>query len=169
MAKKIISFKIILPPHKQVVNQNTMKDITIIDAAYKQWLKTLAVRYRKSQIKAAVKVNTEQILFNLSLGKDIAERQEENKYGSQFYATLSKDLKEEIPGVVGLSESNIRYCKRFYLLYSEVIENLPQVVEDFVTVILPQVEAKFLNTSWKNSIPKKSKVLSLPSKKLKMN
>lgn len=107
-----------------------MKDITIIDAAYKQWVKALAVRYRNSQIKAAVKVNTEQILFNLSLGKDIAERQEENKYGSQFYATLSKDLKEEIPGVEGLLESNIRYCKRFYLLYSEVIENLPQVVED---------------------------------------
>lgn len=56
-----------------------MKDIIIIDATYKQWVKALAVRYRNSQIKAAVKVNTEQILFNLSLGKDIAERQEENK------------------------------------------------------------------------------------------
>ena len=30
----------------------------------------------------------------------------------------------------GLSESNIRYCKRFYLLYCDVIENLLQVVED---------------------------------------
>ncbi len=125
-----------------------MKDITIIDAAYKQWLKTLAVRYRKSQIKAAVKVNTEQILFNLSLGKDIAERQEENKYGSQFYATLSKDLKEEIPGVVGLSESNIRYCKRFYLLYSEVIENLPQVVEDLERTILPQLVEELCSIPW---------------------
>ena len=46
---------------------------------------------------------------------------------------------------------------------------LPQVVAKIDAVILPQVEAKFLNTSWKNSIPKKSKVLSLPSKKLKMN
>ena len=69
------------------------KNITIIDKDYSQWVKELVVRYRQSQIKAAVKVNTEQILFNLSLGKDIAERQEENKYGSKFYATLSRDLK----------------------------------------------------------------------------
>lgn len=76
-----------------------------------------------------MKVNTEQLLFNLSFGKDIANRLEENTYGSQFYAVLSRDLKEEIPNVEGLSESNIRYCKRFYLLYCEVIENLPQLVE----------------------------------------
>ena len=111
-----------------------MKDITIIDATYRQWVKTLAVRYRISQIKAAVKVNTEQVLFNLSLGKDIAERQDENKYGSQFYATLSRDLKEEIPGAEGLSESNIRYCKRFYLLYCKTVVNLPQVVEELCSI-----------------------------------
>ena len=102
---------------------------TITDKDYRQWLKSLALRYRQCQIKAAVKVNTEQLLFNLSLGKDIAERLDENKYGTQFYAALSRDLKEEIPNVEGLSESNIRYCKRFYLLYCKVIENLPQLVE----------------------------------------
>lgn len=110
------------------------KNITIIDKNYSQWVKELVVRYRQSQIKAAVKVNTEQILFNLSLGKDIAERQEENKYGSKFYATLSRDLKEEIPDVEGLSESNIRYCKRFYLLYCHAIENLPQLVEKLCSI-----------------------------------
>ncbi len=54
-----------------------MANITIIDPEYRQWVKTLATRYRRSQIKAAVKVNTEQLFFYLSLGKDIADRQEE--------------------------------------------------------------------------------------------
>ncbi len=45
------------------------QSITIIDADYKQWLKELVMRYRNSQIKAALKVNTEQLFFNLSLGK----------------------------------------------------------------------------------------------------
>ena len=63
-----------------------MSNLTITDKDYRQWLKTLALRYRQCQIKAAVKVNTEQLLFNLSLGKDIANRLEENTYGSQFYA-----------------------------------------------------------------------------------
>lgn len=81
------------------------KNITIIDKDYSQWVKELVVRYRQSQIKAAIKVNTEQLLFYLSLGKDIAERQEDNKYGSKFYATLSRDLKEEIPDMEVLTDA----------------------------------------------------------------
>ena len=125
-----------------------MSNLTIIDIGYKQWLKELASRYRTCQIKAAVKVNTEQLLFNLSLGKDIAERLDENKYGSQFYAVLSRDLKEEIPNVEGLSESNIRYCKRFYLLYCKAIENLPQLVEKLDDQNLPHPVEKLCSIPW---------------------
>ena len=124
------------------------KTISIIDNDYKQWVKALVVRYRQSQIKAAVKVNTEQLLFNLSLGKDIVERQDENKYGSKFYASLSRDLKEEIPDVEGLSESNIRYCKRFYQLYCQAIENLPQLVEELKNENLPQVVEELCSIPW---------------------
>lgn len=124
------------------------QNLTIIDKDYREWVKELSARYRKRQIRAAVKVNTEQLLFNLSLGKDIAERIDENKYGSRFYANLSRDLREEIPGVEGLSESNIRYCKRFYLLYSEAIENLPQVVEDLNGRNLPQVVEELCSIPW---------------------
>ena len=124
------------------------KNITIIDKDYSQWVKNLVARYRQSQIKAAIQVNSEQLLFYLSMGKDIAERQEDNKYGSKFYATLSRDLKEEIPDVEGLSESNIRYCKRFYLLYCQTIENLPQVVEELDGKNLPQVVEELCSIPW---------------------
>lgn len=124
------------------------KSISILDKDYKQWVKALAKRYRQSQIKAAVRVNTEQLLFYLSLGKDMAERQEENKYGSKFYASLSRDLKDEIPDVEGLSESNIRYCKRFYLLYCQAIENLPQVVEELESRNLPQPVEVLCSIPW---------------------
>ena len=40
------------------------KPITIIDKDYIQWVKDLVVRYRQSQIKAAIKVNSEQLKFN---------------------------------------------------------------------------------------------------------
>ena len=125
-----------------------MTDITITDTEYKQWVKALALRYRSSQIKAAVKVNTEQLFYYLSLGKDIADRQADNKYGSRFYANLSRDLKEAIPGVEGLSETNIRYCKRFYLLYNEAIANLPQLVEEMETQNLPQLVEDLCSIPW---------------------
>lgn len=124
------------------------KSINILDKEYVQWVKSLVERYRQSQLKAAVKVNTVQLLFNLSLGKEIAERQAENIYGSNFYAILSKDLKRDLPDVEGLSESNIRYCKRFYLLYNDVIENLPQLVEISDLRNLPQLVEKLCSIPW---------------------
>lgn len=50
-----------------------MKQITITDKCYVKWIKDLANRYRQSQIKAAVKVNSEKLVFNWRLGRDIVE------------------------------------------------------------------------------------------------
>lgn len=108
-----------------------MKPITILDNDYLAWVQTLCERYRTSQIKAAVKVNQEMLHYYWLLGKDIAERGDENRHGSGFYATLSRDLKKLMPKATGLSESSIRYAKRFYNLYNEVFGNLQQVAEDF--------------------------------------
>ena len=50
------------------------KSINILEKEYVQWVKSLVERYRQSQIKAAVKVNTEQLKFNWLLGRDIVEK-----------------------------------------------------------------------------------------------
>ena len=105
------------------------KSIGILDKDYVIWVKELVKRYRSSQIKAAIKVNKELLRYYWYLGKDITEKQADNKYGSKFYATLSHDLRYEMPDVQGLSETSIRYAKRFYVLYSQHIAILPQLVE----------------------------------------
>ena len=105
------------------------KYIGILDKDYVSWVKELVKRYRGSQIKAAIKVNNELLRYYWELGKDIEEKQADNKYGSKFYATLSRDLRHEMPDVEGLSETSIRYAKRFYTLYSQQIAILPQLVE----------------------------------------
>ena len=56
------------------------KSISILDKDYKQWVKALVVRYRQSQIKAAVKVNTEQLMYNFMLGRDIVEMHVEERW-----------------------------------------------------------------------------------------
>lgn len=106
------------------------KNLTIIDKDYLQWVKDLALRYRQSQIKAAVKVNAEAILFYWNLGRDIVDKQVDKKYGSAFFLTLSKDLRKEMPDVTGLSERNIRYAKNFYLFYNQININLQQAVAE---------------------------------------
>lgn len=118
------------------------KSITIQDKDYLQWVKELGSRYRRSQIKAAVKVNEEMLRFYWELGRDIVVRNAENKYGCSFYASLSTDLKSEIPSATGLSERNLRYIKNFYLLYNEYFVNLQQVAANFDTC--PQFMNKYL-------------------------
>lgn len=115
------------------------KSIGILDKDYTLWVKELVKRYRSSQIKAAVKVNNEMLRFYWELGKDIEEKQADNKYGSKFYATLSRDLRHELPNVEGLSETSIRYAKRFYSLYNQQITILPQLVEESKKANLPQL------------------------------
>ncbi len=95
------------------------KSVSILDKDYKEWVKDLALRYRNSQIKAAVKVNTELLRYNWLLGRDIVEMNVEQRWGESVITQLSKDLRHALPGVQGLSKSNIYYCKKFYLLYNK--------------------------------------------------
>lgn len=119
-----------------------MNNITIIDKEYKQWVKALASRYRQSQIKAAVKVNEEMLMFNWLLGRDIVEMHIEERWGEKVIKTLSADLQQENPGMTGVSERNIYYCKDFYLLYNQYYTILPQDVAKLGQGILPQDVAK---------------------------
>ena len=61
---------------KKVILSNKHKlpfsfHINILDKDYIQWIKDLSSRYRRSQIKASVKVNQEMLQFYWELGKDI--------------------------------------------------------------------------------------------------
>jgi len=91
----------------------------IIDNDYKQWLSDLKARIYSSQIKAAVKVNTELLRLYWDLGQDIVVRQMDSSWGSGFFEQLSKDLKNEFPHLHGFSVTNLKYIKRFYLFYSQ--------------------------------------------------
>ena len=124
------------------------KSINILDKDYIQWIKDLSSRYRRSQIKAAVKVNQEMLQFYWELGKDIVERDVENRYGSRFYASLSRDLKTLLPDATGLSERNLYYTKKFYSLYRQVHDNLQQVVADSDDQISQQLAAKLFSVPW---------------------
>lgn len=124
------------------------RSLTIIDADYKNWVKELSQRYRRSQIKAAVKVNNEVLKFYWELGRDIVSMDADNQYGSGFYKCLSNDLKEELPGVDGLSPSNLRYTKRFYLLYNDLVGNFQQVAEDLCRQNFQQVAENLFSVPW---------------------
>ena len=104
------------------------KSITILDKDYKQWLKELSTRYRRSQIKAAVKVNEEMLRFYWELGRDIVEMHIEERWGESVIDNLVVDMKHEIPNITGISRRNVYYCKQMYALYAQYVVFVPQAV-----------------------------------------
>ncbi|MCM1452369.1 MAG: PDDEXK nuclease domain-containing protein [Clostridium sp.] len=89
-----------------------------IDNEYNQWLAELIKRYRHSQIKAAVKVNSEKLLWNWHTGRDLVRRKAEENWGSGIVEQLSLDLQAAFPGETGFSARNLWYMKKWYLFYS---------------------------------------------------
>lgn len=116
-------------------------------ARYSNWIADLKKRWRATQIKAAVAVNSALIEFYWNLGRDIAEDfADEARYGSRFFEKVSRDMRGDFPGDTGFSTRNIRYCLDFFRLYSES-SILPQLVAKSdrrgrVTAKMPQVVAK---------------------------
>ena len=104
------------------------KGLTIIDKDYTRWVEDLSVRYRQSQIKAAVRVNQELLKYYWELGRDIEEMHVEERWGQSVIKNLSVDLQLKNPNSTGLSRTNIYYAKKFYLLYSQYLKGVPQVV-----------------------------------------
>lgn len=101
-----------------------------MDADYMSWLGELKERYRKSQIKAAVKVNSEQLLFNWQLGRDLVVRRAEEHWGAGIVEQVSLDLKAAFPMAKGFSTTNLWNMKKWYEFYSSTAatEKLQQLV-----------------------------------------
>ena len=123
------------------------KIISITDNEYKEWLIELKHRYKQSQIKAAVKVNSELLQFYWSLGRDIVKMKSDAKWGGRFYETLAKDLKELFPSTSGFSIRNLQYMKQFYELFPAT-EFTPQVGAQIKNEIHPQVGGKIFMIPW---------------------
>ena len=89
-----------------------------LDKEYIEWLNELKIRFRSAQIKAAVKVNSEQLLFNWLLGRDLVIRKAEEKWGSGIVNRVSLDLQAEFPKAKGFSARNLWFMKQWYSFYS---------------------------------------------------
>lgn len=89
-----------------------------IDDEYVRWIAELKHRYRSAQVKAAVKVNTEKLLFNWQLGHDLVQKKAEERWGTGVVEQLSLDLKREFPNDNGFSTTNLWYMKKWYLFYN---------------------------------------------------
>lgn len=130
------------------------RDSIVSGKEYAQLLGRLKERFRRSQIKAAVKVNTEMLEFYWSMGRDISQLYKKARYGSAFFDCLSLDLKNEFPNQTGFSVTNIKYAKRWYEFYNQSDINRHQVGDEFPQQAAEDFEMPndFGRVPWKHHI-----------------
>jgi predicted nuclease of restriction endonuclease-like (RecB) superfamily len=117
----------------------------IIEDDYKKWILEVKSKIRSAQIKAALSVNAALIEFYWDLGRMISEKQASSAWGSKLIERVAADLKKDFPDLQGLSNSNLKYCQRFYEYYgvfydvSSGTEIGQQGVDQFPVELLKQI------------------------------
>jgi predicted nuclease of restriction endonuclease-like (RecB) superfamily len=116
---------------------------------YKQWLTDLKHKVATSQIKAAIKVNSELLNLYWELGADIVQRQQNAAWGDKLLTQLSQDLMAEFPDMKGFSKRNLEHIRRWFLFWS------------CDETIAKQVVAQLMQIPWGHNIHIVSKSQSL--------
>ena len=118
-------------------------DVTL-DAGYAEWIAEVKRRYRSAQVKAAVKVNGEKLLFNWQMGRDLVQKKAEERWGAGVVEQVSLDLRREFPKEDGFSARNLRYMKQWYLYYTTESQKLQRPVAEIVSEIDLEVKTEKL-------------------------
>ena len=113
-----------------------------IDTDYVNWIAEVKNRYRSAQVKAAVKVNAEKLLFNWQLGRDLVQKKAEERWGTGVVEQVSLDLKREFPDAEGFSTRNLWYMKQWYIFYTSIDSQLLQRVGAELQRLTNQHETK---------------------------
>lgn len=77
----------------------------------------------KSQARAAQSVNQEQLALYYGIGRFVSQNSRKGFWGQNAIGNISKMLKEELPGLKGFSEENIKLMRRFYEAWEDIEPN----------------------------------------------
>lgn len=122
-----------------------MSNLIKIDSEYKNWIADISIRFRESQLKAAMKVNDEMLRLYWSLGRDISLMSKNSGYGTSFYKSISDDMKDIFPDVKSFSQTNLKYMRYFYEMYPNPLLQLFHPIQVFQKTI--QAHGSLLKTT----------------------
>lgn len=79
----------------------------------------------QSQARAAKAVNQEQLALYFGIGRYISENTRNKNWGTGAIANISKQLRQELPGLRGFGESNLKNMRLFYEAWYMIEPNSP--------------------------------------------
>ena len=105
------------------------RDGMLADMEYVEWLSNVKARFRQSQIKASIRVNTAMLEFYWSIGRDLVTLRSEKRWGAGVVKQFALDMRQAFPNETGFSDTNVKYMKRWYSFYFERVTKGQQVAD----------------------------------------
>lgn len=107
-----------------------------IDISYTKAAEAIKVAILNAQYEAAKGVNNIQLMLYYAIGRFISQNTRKQKWGTNAVATISHLLKQDMPGLRGYSESNLKRMRTFYEEWSE-LDNSPVQTGELQHIISP--------------------------------
>ena len=113
---------------KNVINYMSNKDIQL-SSELRTAVQTIKTAILQSQARAVKGVNQEQLALYYGVGRYISENTRNKKWGSGALKSISERLRQELPGLRGFSETNLKNMRTFYEAWN-IIESNSSVATD---------------------------------------
>ena len=126
-------------------------EITNISQEYIQAVKSLKDAILRSRYHAAKQVNKEMLALNYAIGKFISIHSRKAQWGTNALKVISELLRQELPGLKGYSEANLKVMRSFFEAWSTVFENRQSATDEFemntnISAIPSKIEIRQLTT-----------------------
>ncbi len=115
-------------------------------ADYSIAVQTIKEAILRSQYKAAKLVNREMLSLYYGIGRYISANSRKGFWGTGAIKTISEQLRKELPGLKGFSESSLKNMRMFYEEWAPVLE-LPDSSSSISPIMIGEIETTFLLSS----------------------
>lgn len=110
------------------------RDGMLADKEYVEWLADVKERFKKSQIKASIRVNISMLEFYWSIGRDLVALRAEERWGTGVVKQFALDMRQAFPDATGFSHTNVKYMKQWYSFYYDHVAKSHQLGGQLVSV-----------------------------------
>lgn len=118
---------------------------------YIQFIADLKQNIVQSRYIAMRLANKEQLLLYLRTGKMLAEKIDNEEWGSRVIDRIAQDLQKQLPGLRGFSPRNLRLMRRLYGEYQSIII-WQSVTAKFPLINVPVIAECFWGISFTHHI-----------------
>lgn len=112
-------------------------EASIQQSDYIQAVKAIKEAIQNTRLRTSRLVNRELLSLYYAIGKYISLNSRSAQWGTGAIAAISQNLQQELPGLRGFSEGNMRKMRIFYEEWENVFENRPTSTDEITTSLLP--------------------------------